>query len=196
RATGDDNWLKRPILGTSVVERCAAAVRYLTHERYDTRLGLVTSAYTADWGDVSVAYGDQRAIYLDDQTPLVAGLYTNSLVARAMSQLAEMYAALGNAPRAAEWRSQADLMRRKINRYFWQAGPGFYRMNVVVRGGPRVPPVAETDGIFALGGHTMALLAGVPSDAQARRIFDVAEARRNRYGVATISGVLLPPFRD
>lgn len=196
RATGDDNWLKRPILGSSVIERCAAGVRYLTRERYDARLGLVTSAYTADWGDVSVAYGDQRAIYMDATTPLVASLYTNSLVARAMAQLGDMYAALGNAPRAREWRAQAELMRRKINRHFWQPAAGFYRMNVVVRPGPRVPPAAEADAIFALGGHTMALLAGVPSDVQARSIFDVAEARRRRYAVATISGVLLPPFRD
>lgn len=196
RATGDDNWLKRPILGSSVVERCAAGIRYLTRERYDARLGLVTSAYTADWGDVSVAYGDQRAIYVDPATPLVASLYTNSLVARSMAQLGDMYAALGNTARAAEWRAQADLMRRKINRHFWQAGPGYYRMNIVVRPGARVPPVAESDAIFALGGHTMALLAGVPSDAQALRVLDVAEARRRRFGLATVSGSLLPPFRD
>jgi Mannosylglycerate hydrolase MGH1-like glycoside hydrolase domain len=196
RATGDNNWLKRSILGSSVIERCASAVRYLTHERYDTRLGLVTSAFTADWGDVSLAYGDQRAIYLDDATPLVAGLYTNSLVARAMAQLGDMYAAIGNATRASEWRAQADLMRRKINRHFWQADLGFYRMNLVLRGSPRVPPVGETDGILALGGNSMALLAGIPSDAQARRLFDVAESRRLRFGLTTVSGVLLPPFPD
>jgi hypothetical protein len=196
RATGDNNWLKRSILGSSVVERCAAGIRYLTRERYDARLGLVTSAYTADWGDVSLAYGDQRAIYVDAATPLVAGLYTNSLMARAMAQLGDMYAALDNAPRAAEWRAQADLMRRKINRHFWQPGPGFYRMNVVVRPGARVPPAATTDAIFALGGQTMALLAGVPSDTQAGRVFENAELRRRRYGIATVSAVLLPPFRD
>lgn len=195
RATGDSGWLKKPILGSSVIERSAAAVRFLTRDRYDAGLGLVTSAYTADWGDVSVAYGDQRAIYLDDSTPLVAGLYTNSLVARAMAQLGEMYAAIGNAARAAEWRAQAELMRRKVNRHFWQPAAGFYRMNLLLRGG-RVPGATETDQLFALGGQTMALLAGVPSDAQARRVFDVAESRRLRYGLATVSGVLLPPFRD
>lgn len=195
RVTGDSGWLNKPILGSSVIERCASAVRYLTHERYDARLGLVTSAYTADWGDVSVAYRDQRAIYLDDATPLVAGLYTNSLVARAMAQLGDMYAAIGNTARAAEWRAQADVMRRRINRHLWQPQAGFYRMNLVLRGG-RVPPAAQTDRLLALGGHTMALLAGVPSDAQATRLFDVAEGRRLRYGLSTVSGVLLPPFPD
>ncbi len=196
QATGDDNWLKKPIRGTSVVERCAAAVRFLTRTRYDARLGLVTSAYTADWGDVSLAHADQRAIYVDDTTPLVAGLYTNSLTARAMGQLADMYGAIGNTTRAAEWRAQGNLMRRKIDRHFWQAQAGYYRMNVVVRGGPRVPPAVDVDRIFALGGNTMALLAGIPSDAQAARILDTAEARRRRYQLATVSGVLLPPFAD
>jgi hypothetical protein len=47
-----------------------------------------------------------------------------------------------------------------------------------------------------MGGNAMAVLAGVASDAQSRRIFDAAEALRRRYQLATIAGVLLPPFPE
>jgi hypothetical protein len=195
RATGDANWLKKPIRGSSVIERCAAALRFVLEHRYDTRLGLATSAFTADWGDVSAAWGDQRAIYLDANTPLVAGLYTNALLCRAMSQLAQMYEALGNEARTGEWRAQAELTKRNLNRHFWQPELGFYRMHIVlVRG--RLPASAQDDGLFALGGNTLAVLAGVASEEQARRIFDVAETRRRRYQLTSVAGVLLPPFPE
>ena len=78
QATSDDRWLKKRIMGTPIIERTEAALSSLARRRRDARTGLISSAFTADWGDVSPLYPDQRAIYLDDRTPVVVGLYTNA----------------------------------------------------------------------------------------------------------------------
>ena len=78
RLTGDRDWLRKPIVGTALIDRLDAALRSVLASRFDDGVGLVTSALTADWGDVSPAYPDQRAIYSDDVTPVVAGVYANA----------------------------------------------------------------------------------------------------------------------
>ncbi|HSB60213.1 MAG TPA: hypothetical protein VLI67_00745, partial [Vicinamibacteria bacterium] len=68
--TGDREWLRKRILGRRLVDRLEAALEWVLRERMSEG-GLVTGALTADWGDVSPVYADQRVIYLDDETPVV-----------------------------------------------------------------------------------------------------------------------------
>ena len=75
-------------------------------------------------------------------------------------------------------------------------------MAAAARVPPPAPPVSSPPGwtppaeddIFALGGNALAVLYGIATDAQAARIFEVAEARRRRYRMETIGAVLLPPY--
>jgi hypothetical protein len=48
--------------------------------------------------------------------------------------------------------------------------------------------------MLALGGNALAVLYGVADEAQAARVFAEVEARRRRYALSTVAGVLLPPF--
>ena len=151
----------------------------------------MTSGFSADWGDVSPAHPDQRAIYLDDKTPLVAGLYTNALFVQAARCLGQLHEVLGERDRGRLWAEIAEKATRAANRHLWQQARGFYRMHL-----PLAPTTLPDDsGIFGMGGNAVALLAGMADDARARRILDVAEERRRKYAVSTISGTLLPPYR-
>jgi hypothetical protein len=189
--TGDLRWLRKLIRGRPLLDRLDRALEATHVLRFDHARGLATSAFTADWGDVSPVYGDQRVIYLDEATPVVAGLYTNALQYRAARALAVMLRADGNRPRAAHWERRAEALRAAANRQLWREGPGFYRMHLPVAGPPA--PFDDTD-VFALGGNALAALYGLADPHRAARIFAVAEERRRAYGLSTIAAVLLPPY--
>jgi len=193
RITGDRGWLKSAVAGRPLVDRLDAALSFLLRRRFSQRFGLVTNAFTADWGDVSPVYGDQRAIYLDDETPVVVGLYTNVLFDRAARDLEAMLDAAGRPARARFWAAQARSVRAAITRHFWQAERGFFRVHLVESGPAGWTPPEDAD-VFALGGNAVAALYGVADAPQAARIFATAEERRRRFGVSTVAGTLLPPY--
>lgn len=193
KITGDRTWARRMINGKALVERLDASLRYILENKLHPRYGLVTSGFSADWGDVTPIYPDQRAIYLDDKTPVVVALYHNSIFYRAAGQLAEIREMLGDKSRASYWRQKAGMLKRNINKHLWQEQKGFYRTHLVVtpdltRGWP------DDQDMFGMGSNALTALYGIANDRQARRIFDVAEQRRRKFGISTIAGVLLPPY--
>jgi hypothetical protein len=191
--TGDRNWLSKKIKGRTVIERLNLSLQFLLTNRFDSAHGLIRNAFTADWGDVSPVHPDQRAIYLDKQTPSVAGIYTNSLFYRAAKQLEELNLALANESMAGYWRTKAAVIKENVNKHLWQADKGFYRIHLLLT--PELLPDAVDDSnIFAMGGNAVAVLSGLANDAQARAIFDVAASRQREYGLSTIAGVLLPAY--
>jgi hypothetical protein len=191
--TGDRAWLRRPVASRPLLSRLDAALEYVRTQRFDAARGLVTAAFTADWGDVTPVYADQRAIYLDASTPVVAGLYASALYVRAARDLAGLHRAIGDASGARRWDDQARLTAAAIERHLWQQGRGFYRMHTVVSWpGPGRAP--EDDDRFAMGGNAVALLAGLGDEARVRRVMGVALERQRRFRMSTVSGVLLPPY--
>jgi len=186
RITGDRAWLDRSVRGRSVLERTQDALNALLRRRLDGETGLLVSGLTADWGDVSPRWPDQRAIYLDAVTPRVGSLYASALFSRAASSLADLLDSLGRRGRAAYWRHHAGRVRAGIES-LWQERRGFYRMH-----GPG--PLGDHSDRFALGGNAIALTVGAHAETRVMRVMDVAERRRRRYGVSTIAGALLPPF--
>ena len=191
--TGDGDWLRKKIKGRPVIDRLNDALEYLLKNRLDARHELITTALTADWGDVSPVYPDQRAIYLDQRTPLVVGIYTNAMFFNAAQQLAELHRALGNQTMADYWEHQSARMKTSINKYLWQEDKGFYRIHLVLK--PELPGAPhDNSNIFAMGGNALAVLFHVADNDQARRIFEVAFKRKQEHGVSTIAGTLLPAF--
>jgi hypothetical protein len=191
--TGDRKWLRKQIRGETLVNRLDRSLGYLLTARFDPAHGLLKNAFTADWGDVSPTYSDQRAIYLDDKTPKVAGLYTNVLFYRAARQMDEIYRALGRTNRAAYWQRKAAMIKANINKHLWREDKGFYRVHINLS--PSLTRGWHDDSdIFAMGGNGLAALYGVAGDAQSARVFEVAERRQHEFGFSTIAGVLLPAY--
>jgi hypothetical protein len=189
--TGDAGWLEKDVAGQTVLARCDAALSYLVKAREDAKSGLVTSGFTADWGDVSPTYADQRVIYLDDKTPRVVGLYTNALAYEAALGLAAMQTAARNSGRAAFWAYRALALQTAVDRLLWQPARGFYRMHAPAPG-PAFD--GKDDDILAMGGHAAALRAGLLTPARARRVLDALEQRRRELKLATVSFNLMPPY--
>jgi len=193
RITGDLRWLRKDIKGDVIVNRLDRSLEYLLKDRFDSSHGLLSNAFTADWGDVSPLYDGQRAIYLDNKTPLVVALYTNVLFYRAAGQLQEIYRALGQTRRAAYWQKEAVMIKANINKYLWQEDKGFYRAHVLLT--PSLARDSQDDSnIFAMGGNGLAALYLAADDAQSARIFEVAARRQREFGLSTVAGVLLPPY--
>jgi hypothetical protein len=191
--TGDRAWLARPVAGRRLLDRLEAALQFVGSRRFDAGRGLVTAAFTADWGDVTPVHADQRAIYLDEATPKVAGLYASAMYVRAARGLAAMHRATGDAVRARGWDERARLTAEAIERHLWQPQRGFYRMHEVLSwpGGGRAPDDSHR---FGMGGNAVALMYGLGDAGRVRRVLSVAQERRRRFGMSTISGVLLPPY--
>lgn len=190
---GDRDWLGQEIEGERLIARLDAALQYLLRERSDPETGMIVSGFSADWGDLSPIYPDARAIYLDDATPRVLGLYTNCQFYFAADNLAELYAVLEENARADFWARTAERTKESINQHLWKEDQGFYRMHAVLTPALTTGWPDDSD-IFAMGGNALALLYGVADEAQAGKIFDQARKRRAEVGVSTISGSLLPAF--
>jgi hypothetical protein len=193
QATRDRAWLGKRLGTATVLERSVRALDSLVKTRRDPATGLITSALTADWGDVSPLYPDQRAIYRDPRTPAVVGLYTNALFCKAATELAAILDDVGDRAGAGRWRAEAEHVRRALNLRLWQEKRGFYGMHRILRP-EMVRGFPDDSDMFAMGGHAVALLAGVADAGRARRILDLAERRRVQYGVGTIAASLLPPY--
>jgi len=191
RLTGDRGWLMTPVAGVALLDRLDAALSYVLAERTDPGTGLVASALTADWGDVSPAHPDQDAIYLDDHTPVAGGLYANVFFVHAAGALAEMHHSVGDVTRSEDWRQAAASLSERIETRLWDDARGFYRMHLVLE--PRGVTFDDSD-IFALGGNALAALYGIADDSRAARIFEAARARSRALGLSSAAGVLLPPY--
>ena len=188
---GDAAWLQRDVVGRRLLERLDLALGYVLRQRVDPRTGLVITALTADWGDVSPAHADQGAIYLDEATPRVASLYASALFYGAARALSRLQAVAGETERADSWSAAADAVHAAIDRELWNAKGGFFRMHAELPSTGPHPPDAD---VFALGGNAVALLYGLADEARTARILAAAEQRHERYGLSTLAGSLLPPY--
>jgi hypothetical protein len=192
-ALGDRTWLSKEIEGARLIDRLAAGLEYLDRDRIDPQSSLISSGFSADWGDVSPVYPNARAVYLDEKTPRVVGLYTNCLFYEASLRLADLYDVLGETVTASSWRERAAQVKEGINAYLWHEDKGFYSMHRVLTPELTAGWVDDAD-IFAMGSNGLAALYGIADDDRTRRIFDRAEERRREMSVSTVSGSLLPAY--
>lgn len=184
-------WLKKEILGVSIIRRLEEALLYLFRDRSSNAFGMIRGAHTADWGDVDIEDADQRAIYVDEKTHWTVDVYDQSMAFQACQNLAQMFSALGDTQRDSFWRSKAESLKGSTDRALWQEDKGFYRVH---RHLDRLSHDFDEDDIFAMGGNVQAILSGLADAGQARRIILQALERQKKGNISTISGVLYPPY--
>jgi hypothetical protein len=184
-------WLGKEIEGQKIIERLEKALNYLFDHRYDPHFRLITGAHTADWGDVEAHEGDERAIYADSSSQWTVDLYDQSMAYQACLDLASLLHLVREEKKSAFWKQRANQIKNRTNALLWQENRGFYRVH------RHVTPLThdfDEDDIFALGGHTLAILSGLADPEKAGRIIEEALNRQQRFGLSTISGCLLPPY--
>src|SRR6266550_6799143 len=160
--TGDRNWLNKNIKGRLLIDRLNLALDYLWKNKLDATLRLISNAFTADWGDVSPVYPDQRSLYVDGKTPLVAGIYTNAVFYRAATQLAELNHENANDKMADSWKTKAAAIKENINKHLWQEDKGFYRIHLTLT--PKLISEEDDANILAIGGNGLAVLNDIADD--------------------------------
>ncbi|MFQ6110010.1 MAG: hypothetical protein ACE5L7_10715, partial [Candidatus Aminicenantales bacterium] len=114
-----------------------------------------------------------------------------SMFFEACLNLADMLEAAGDEEKAELWRKTARTLRANTNRWLWQDEKGFFRVHIHL---DSMEHDFDEGNMFAMGGNTLAVLSGLASEQQARRIIHVALRRQEAYRVSTISGTLLPPY--
>ncbi len=171
------------------VAKLVRAMDALIRDRTDPKTGLVWSGLTADWGDVSPVYPDQRAIYLDAKTPRTLSLYSNVMAYAALDCLASLE---GPKARQEALAARAAKLKDRVRSGFWMKDRGFFRIRLPL---DPLPQGFSDDGDrFALGGNALAVLFGVADDAEADSLFDTAERLRAANRFSTISTTLIPPY--
>lgn len=184
-------WLGKEIGGQKIIDRLEKALLFVFRNRWETKLGLITGAHTADWGDVDSEDPDQRAIYVDEKTRWTVDIYDQSIAYEACLGLAAMLEAMGEKTKASSWRERASRLREATNRWLWQEDRGFYRVH---RHLDSWEHAFDEGDMFAMGGNTQAILSGLADHEKATRIIRQAIERQQSFHVSTISGCLLPPY--
>ncbi|MCX6561973.1 MAG: hypothetical protein NTU60_00050 [Candidatus Aminicenantes bacterium] len=184
-------WLGKKIEGATVLSRLERALDSVLRLRFDKAHGLLTGAHTADWGDVDMNAPDQRAIYVDRTTHWTCDIYDQSQFYAAARDLAWMLSAGGQADQAAAWRERAGLIRKNADQWLWQKDKGFFRVHIHL---DALKHDFDEEAMFAMGGNTEAMISGLASDDQCRRIIEAALTRQKQFSMSTISGALLPPY--
>ena len=190
RLTGQA-WLEKKIQGATVLSRLEKALDFVVFKRFDKARGLITGAHTADWGDVDMNAPDQRAIYVDRATHWTCDIYDQSQFYAAAMDLARMLEAKGLTSKAEPWRERAALIRKNADQWLWQKERGFFRVHIHL---DALKHDFDEDDMFPMGGNAEAIISGLATDGQSRRIIEAALARQKQFSMSTISGALLPPY--
>jgi hypothetical protein len=184
-------WLEKPIDGIRIIDRLDQALEFVWATRRDPEISLITGAHTADWGDVDLVDGDQKAIYVDDRTHWTADIYDQSMFYEACLNIAAMWDDLGNKNRRDYWEDTAKTVKDCTDKWLWQEDKGFYKIHIHL---DSLRHGFDEEDMFAMGGNTTAILSGLADEAQTRSIILEALKRQEDHNLSTISGTLLPPY--
>lgn len=186
------DWLSEEINSKSILLRLSDALNYLFLHRLDSYTGLIKSGHTADWGDVSNEFSDQRATDLHKNSNEVVGIYTNSMGYGAAKSLSYLFYRTGSTKKADYWNNKATLLMDNIQTNLWQDDRGFFRIHNHVNFEHHAN--FDEKNIFPMGGNAVAIEMGAANQDQTDRIISQASKRQKLFNFSTISGVLLPPY--
>lgn len=66
KMTGNTSWLEKKVQGKRVIDRLNNSLMWVLMNRYNSSYGLITGAYTADWGDVQ--FEDIPGTHISEKT--------------------------------------------------------------------------------------------------------------------------------
>ena len=189
QATGDTAWMKRMVL------HCERALAYILSDpwRWDRKHGLVKRAYTIDTWDFDYTAGkhDWLNFQITDDTFWGIMHGDNSGYYQAFQQMAVMYTALRQKPRASYWATLAAAFRKRANAVSFNGR--FYTHQV-----PLVP--VQIDGVDTAAqlslSNPMNINRGLATHPMAAAIIEEYRLRGQRPGTFAPWYSIDPPFPD
>jgi hypothetical protein len=196
-------WVEKKIEGKSIIDRLEMALEWVWENRRDGKLNLITSGFTADWGDVENTFPDQRALRLSDRSTPVFSIYTQAKYIQAMDALVKLLksmkagtAANTAASRIKKWEGRAVLVRGQARKILYLPDRGYFLVHRVCAG-PSVEKFFKMEReMLAVGGNAEAIAAGLMSKEEIRKFLEVLDKRRREYKLNTVSFTLIPPYPE
>ena len=199
-AEADAKWLNKPVKNKRVMDRLEQALEWVWENRRDKDRNLLTSGFTADWGDVENTYpDDQRANKLSDRSTLVFSIYTQAKYIQAMDALIKM-AKLQEASdeqlkKIQIWTSRRKTLETQTRELLYLKDKGYFITHIVPS--DKAGKYFEMEkNMLAVGGNAEAIIAGLMNRGQVKRFLDVLEKQRQKYGLRTVSFTLIPPYPE
>ena len=184
-------WLLQEIKGQPLINRLEKALTYLLQNRWSPHFGLIRGAHTADWGDVDLVDADQQAIFTDDRTHWTVDIYDQAMFYLACQNLAVLFQQINRPDKSLFWRQKAAEIKRAVQKWLWDPKRGYF---LIHRHCDSLRHSFEEKDILAVGGNTMAILAGLASPQQIHSIVQAVVSRKKQARLPTFSVTLLPPY--
>ncbi|MCP4148287.1 MAG: hypothetical protein GY757_11105 [bacterium] len=197
-ARDNPKWLAKKIKGKPIYHRLEEALEWVWGIRRDKKENLITSGFTADWGDVENTYPDKRANKLSDKSTLVYGIYTQAKYIQAIDcfiKLAKEYQAGNNAGRIDKWSRRLKLLKAQTRKRLYLKDRGYYITHILQAKGKGSYYKAEKE-MLAVGGNAEAILAGLMSREEVGKFLKQLELRLKEYKLRTVSFTLIPPYPE
>jgi len=195
-ARDNPKWLGKVIKGKKIVERLDMALEWVWENRRDRKWDLITSGFTADWGDVENTYPDERALKLSDRSTPVFSIYTQAMYIRAINGFLEILKSmypLKDTKRVRKWEGRLEVLKSKTKKHLYLSDRGYFIIHLVPSSDRYFKMERE---MLAVGGNAEAMMAGLMDKAQIKRFLGVLEKRRKEYNLRTVSFTLLPPYPE
>lgn len=196
-------WIEKRIDGKTVADRLEMALDWVWENRRDGKWNLITSGFTADWGDVENSYPDERALRLSDRSTPVFSIYTQAKYIQAVDSFVKLLKSMKPgtavntmAARIKKWEERALLLRGQARKVLYLLDRGYYLVHRVCAG-----PLVETSfkmerEMLAVGGNAEAIMAGLMNKGEIRKFIEVLDKRRKEYNLRTVSFTLIPPYPE
>jgi len=191
----EPGWLDKKIAEKRVIDRLAQALDWVWEKRRDRDYGLITSGFTADWGDVENTYPDDRALDLSDRSTPVLAIYTQAKFIQAGEKLVEMLASRQEKVQAKKWQARILKLETGAKKWLYLPDKGYFLIHLVPGPGKEKFFKLEKE-MLALGGNAEALAAGLMNPAEIKRFLQVLTERQMQYRLRTVSFTLIPPYPD
>jgi len=185
------DWLLQDIKGHSLINRLEKALTYLLRHRWSPRFSLIRGAHTVDWGDVDLVDADQQAIQIDERTHWTVDIYDQAMFYLACRNLSTLFQQLNHHHQSLFWAQKAAGIKRAVQKWLWDHQRGYF---LIHRHCDSLQHSFEEKDILAVGGNTMAILAGLASPPQVHSIIQAIISRKKQAQLPTFSATLLPPY--
>jgi hypothetical protein len=191
-------WYHKAIKDKTVLERLEMALTWVWRKRLSPDYQLVTSGFTADWGDTENTYPDQRATQLSDRSTRVFSIYTQAKYIQAVDRFIKILQQVNSSryrDKIRQWQERWQTLKSQTQKHLYLEDKGYFITHLV--------PTADREKYFnmekeilAVGGNAEAIMAGLMDKDRIKKFIDVLAERRRQYRLRTVSFTLIPPYPE